>query len=323
MTQELLSNFLLSIKYNTLVETYDESATKQTIILPILNHLGWNTNSIDEVQPEYPVNGKKIDYLITSGITDVFMEVKKTSEKLEKHEEQILTYSFKKGVELSVLTNGLDWWFYLPMQRSSWKDRKFLTLDVKNQEVTISAQTLSNVLSKQSIKDKSALNYANGLLSENLRKRNVNIALPKVWQNLMNDFDSPLAKMIIDQMAEKYGVQPTMQEVRELIYKSLTQKTNADDIQNYRYFDARPSVAHVLEVCWLHYKTGMDYKRAVNTVARKRDLVSTTVMDQCTRRLGIKAEDFRIYLADKKTLIAFLNKRFTEFTNQIENYLLT
>ncbi|MCJ7434037.1 MAG: hypothetical protein MUO77_11170, partial [Anaerolineales bacterium] len=102
MTHEQLSNFLLSIKYNTLVETYDESATKQTIILPILKHLGWNTNSIHEVQPEYPVNGIKIDYFITSGITDVFMEVKKISEKLEKHEEQILTYLFKKGVELSV-----------------------------------------------------------------------------------------------------------------------------------------------------------------------------------------------------------------------------
>jgi len=321
MTQEQLSNFLLSIKYSTLVETYDESATKQTIILPILSHLGWNTNSIDEVQPEYPVNGKRIDYLISSGITDVFMEVKKTSEKLEKHEEQILTYSFKKGVELSVLTNGLDWWFYLPMQRSGWKDRKFLTVDVKSQEVTTSAQTLRNVLSKQSITDKSALNYANELLSENLRKQKVSIALPKVWQGLMNDFDSPLVKIIGEQVVEKYGVQPTMQEVRELIYKSLTQKTNVEEIQNYRYFDARPSVAHVLEVCWLHYKTGMDYRQAVNTVSHKRDLVSTTVMDQCTRRLGIKAEDFRNLLADKRTLIAFLSKRFPEFTNQLENYL--
>ncbi|MCJ7433885.1 MAG: hypothetical protein MUO77_10395, partial [Anaerolineales bacterium] len=206
-------------------------------------------------------------------------------------------------------------------QKSNWKDRRFLTLDVKNQEVTTSAQSLNNVLSKQSIMDKSAISFANDLLFENARRNNVSTALPKVWQSLMNDFDSPLAKMIIDQVAEKYGVLPTMQEVRELIYKSLTQKTTKDAIQNYRYFDAKPSIAHVLEVCWLHYNTGMDYKKAVNTVAYKRNLVSTTVLDQCTRRLGIQAEDFRAYLADKRTLIAFLNKRFPEFADQIENYI--
>ena len=315
------SDFILSIKYNTAVETYDESSTKQGIILPTLSYLGWNTSSMSEVRPEYPVNGKKVDYCMTSGITDVFMEVKKIGEKLEKHSEQLLQYSFKKGVELSILTNGLDWWFYLPLKKSSWSDRRFLVIDIKSEEVNKSVETFKNILSKENIKNKTAIEYANNLFDENMRRQTVEIALPNVWQNLMNDFDSPFIKMFIQQTEEKSGVRPTISEVREFIYNSIAQKSKQEDISRYRYFDAKPSIAHVLEVCWLFYKFNIEYKQAVTLVAHKRGLYATTVIDQCTRRLGLKVDDFRYYLKNRKKLISFLKEKFSKHSEQIENYL--
>jgi len=45
----------------------------------------------------------------------IFLEVKRAGEDLnnEKHEDQLLEYSFRQGVELAVLTNGMTWWLYL------------------------------------------------------------------------------------------------------------------------------------------------------------------------------------------------------------------
>ncbi|TDI93301.1 MAG: hypothetical protein E2O77_03220 [Caldithrix sp.] len=47
----------------------------------------------------------------------VFIEVKRATEDLERHEKQLLEYSFEYGVDIAILTNGLTWWFYLPLLR--------------------------------------------------------------------------------------------------------------------------------------------------------------------------------------------------------------
>src|SRR3989344_4368851 len=112
---EQLKVFIENLKTNPRVVTFDEAATKQAIILPVLHLLGWNTYNIDEVSPEFSVEGGKVDYSLRDNNSNkVFLEIKKTSEDLEKHEEQLLFYSFRQGVKLASLTNGMTWWFYLP-----------------------------------------------------------------------------------------------------------------------------------------------------------------------------------------------------------------
>ena len=60
------------------------------------------------------------------GVNKVFIEVKKVGAKFEAHQEQLLNYSFNYGVKLATLTNGLTWWFYLPLQEGRWEQRRFL-----------------------------------------------------------------------------------------------------------------------------------------------------------------------------------------------------
>ena len=105
---EQLKAFIENFKTNPRVANFDEAATKQAIILPLLHLLGWNTYNIDEVTPEFSVENKRVDYsLRLNNINEVFLEVKKTSEDLEKYQEQLLDYSFRQGVELAILTNAL------------------------------------------------------------------------------------------------------------------------------------------------------------------------------------------------------------------------
>ena len=109
-----------------------KASTKQAVILPILHILGWNTYKIDEVTPEYSLRGKRVDYCLRhNGSNRIFLEVKKVSEELENHEEQLLIYCFEEGIKLAVLTNGINWWFYLPLKEGNWRERrKFYAIDV-------------------------------------------------------------------------------------------------------------------------------------------------------------------------------------------------
>lgn len=108
--KERLSVFVERIKIDKKIFSYDESATKQAVILQLLSILGWNTFNIDEITPEYSVGGRNVDYsLRVGGSNKVFIEVKKVGEDLEKHQEQLLNHSFQQGVKLAVLTNGVTW----------------------------------------------------------------------------------------------------------------------------------------------------------------------------------------------------------------------
>jgi len=59
--------------------SYDETATKQALVLRILKSLGWDPFNIDEVYPGYSVGSKRVDYALKfNGRNKVFIEVKKS-----------------------------------------------------------------------------------------------------------------------------------------------------------------------------------------------------------------------------------------------------
>jgi predicted type IV restriction endonuclease len=113
------------------LEGANEEAVRQTVINPILTHLGWNTENLHEVCPEFPIEGKKVDYCLKhQGCEQILIEAKKAGDNLEQREEQLLEYSFRRGVPIAVLTNGMEWWFYLPLKQGPWKERKFFAVDI-------------------------------------------------------------------------------------------------------------------------------------------------------------------------------------------------
>jgi hypothetical protein len=76
--QEQLKVFIDRLKTDRKIDTYDEAATKQAVVLKLLSLLGWDTFNIDEVTPEYSVAGKRVDYALKiNNLDKVFIEVKK------------------------------------------------------------------------------------------------------------------------------------------------------------------------------------------------------------------------------------------------------
>ena len=149
---------------------FDEAATKQFIVLPILTALGWNYGNIDtlEVFPEFRVGSNKVDYALQyEGKPLVFIECKRWSASIEMEEpqDQIARYIFQEGVDIGVATNGRKWDFYFAYKTHvPWRNRRFCAIELDNQKEAIA--NFQKYLSKSKVIDGSAKAEAEKIVTE-------------------------------------------------------------------------------------------------------------------------------------------------------------
>lgn len=200
------------------LQKFDEAATKQAFVLKILNILGWDTFNVSEVFPEYPVGSYNIDYALRIGeLNKVFIEVKRIKEDLKKHQDQLLKYSFQKGVKLSVLTNGISWWFYLPLVEGSWEKRRFYSIDLLDYKFEDTNPLLIDILSKENIKSGSSIKTAEETLNHKREIEAINKNLPKAWNKIIKDKNEFLLESICDATEDLCGHRPDYEIVEEFL----------------------------------------------------------------------------------------------------------
>ena len=194
------------IRSDESIPALDEANVKQGVILPILDALGWNPFNTNEVRPEYPVQAGNVDYsLRLQGANRVFLEAKRPSEDLGRHQDQLLNYSFREGVPLAVLTNGLNWWFYLPLQVGSWEERRFGVIDLRNPDVSQTADRLIDFLSRENVRSGVAVAYAESLLDKLWKNKKIEEALPRAWNQLITDPHDQLLASLNQKVMELCG----------------------------------------------------------------------------------------------------------------------
>ena len=194
---------------------YDEAATKQGVILPILHHLGWNTYDVNEVHPEYDLDGKKIDYSLRIGESSrVFIEAKRIQAELESHEEQLLNYAFKEGVRLSILTNGLTWWFYLSLEEGSWEERKFYTIHIPQQDTQDVVSNFVKFLQRDNVQSGQALRNAEEVYRSRTRLNVLRKTIPQVWSRIVGEPHEFLMDLIAEETEEACGYKPDEKTIK-------------------------------------------------------------------------------------------------------------
>jgi predicted type IV restriction endonuclease len=204
-----LLQLIKNIQADKNIPTLDEASTKMGVILPILNDLRWNPFNIEEIQPEYSVGGKKVDYSLRYGHQNkAFIEVKQTETDLNKHQEQLLNYSFQEGVRLAILTNGIAWWFYLPLHEGSWEQRKFYTIDVYDQPAEEIAQRFEDFLLKQNIISGAAITNAESVYKSKQKSDIIRSSIPKAWNKLVMEQDQGLLDLIAETTERLSGYKP-------------------------------------------------------------------------------------------------------------------
>ncbi len=215
---------------------FDEQATKQTIILRLLSILGWDIFNRNEIFPEYFIDEgklKRVDYALRiKNANKVFIEVKRIKEDdldKQKHQEQLLEYSFNAGVPLSILTNGLTWWFYLPLKEGDWKKRKFFTIDLKSQNSDEISDKIICFLSKENVENGNSIRSAEDSLQGQKKQIAIDESLPVIWKNLLSNPSPDFIQLLADETEKNCGFRPS----DDYVLKFLNNKEEIKEEDDY------------------------------------------------------------------------------------------
>ncbi|MCK4816975.1 restriction endonuclease subunit R [bacterium] len=220
--KEQLITFIADIRSNNLINNFDEATTKQVIILRLLSILSWNIFDSSEVTPEYSVSGKRVDYsLRINNANKVFLEVKKVTEDIENHQEQLLNYSFQEGVKLAVLTNGITWWFYLPLNEGNWEQRKFYAIDIIQQERSDIANKFIDFLGKENVKNEEAVKKAEQIYKGRVKDIEIKRNLPRAWNKLISEPDDLLVELINETLEKICGYRADDKQIESFLHSNV------------------------------------------------------------------------------------------------------
>lgn len=111
-----------------------EEATKQALIYPLLESLGYNIWLPTEVCPEYEADfaikksgqKEKVDIaILKNDVPNIYVEIKSVDTSLDGHQGQLARYfNATPTVTLGILTNGIEWRFFTDTIQSNVMDNQ-------------------------------------------------------------------------------------------------------------------------------------------------------------------------------------------------------
>lgn len=117
-----------------------EEATKNSLVMPFLQLLGYNVFDPTEVVPEFTSDfgnrrGEKVDYaLMQNGQPIILIEAKKYGAPLQvEQESQLFRYFTASSARFGILTDGIIYRFFSDLEEPRYMDRTpFLEFDMLN-----------------------------------------------------------------------------------------------------------------------------------------------------------------------------------------------
>lgn len=117
-----------------------EEATKNALVMPFINCLGYNVFDPTEVVPEFTADvgikkGEKVDYAVMQdGNIIMLYECKSANSKLaDTHSSQLYRYFSVTDARIGILTNGVEYHFYSDLDQPNRMDPKpFLVLNMQS-----------------------------------------------------------------------------------------------------------------------------------------------------------------------------------------------
>jgi predicted type IV restriction endonuclease len=214
-----LSNRIERIRVNI----HTEEATKTSLIMPLIQILGYDIFNPEELVPEYIADvgikkGEKIDYAIMQNNEPVILiEAKSVDEVLTKHDSQLFRYFGTTKAKFAILTNGIEYKFFTDLEEQNKMDQKpfFVIdmLDLKDADIFEIAKFRKN-----------DFNIANVLTTASELKYT-----GEIKQYLQQQWDEPseeFIKVVINDVYQGMKTKKVIDNFRDLVKRSLQQYVN-------------------------------------------------------------------------------------------------
>ena len=181
-----IETFIKDLKSNKKLDTFDEASTKQAVVLRLFSFLGWDIFNVEDVYPDYSVNSYSVTYALrVKNASKIFIEVKRVQEKLDNFQKPLLNFASRENVGISILTNGVLWWFYLPKSTGNSQEKWFYSVDLLKQKEDSFVPQLIDLLSKNKVVKGQALKAANAL-NQNKNQKIASNVIPEAWNKIIS-----------------------------------------------------------------------------------------------------------------------------------------
>ena len=219
--QQKIEAFANELRSNKNIFKFDEGATKQGLVLRLLSLLGWDIFDVDEVCPEYSINSNSVAYALkVKNSYNVFIEVKRVQKKLDNYQKGLIDFASQEGVNLSILTNGLIWWFYLISAQGDWQKKWFLSIDFIKQKPEHIATQLIDILTIEKISKGQALKTAKVLHEEKNQKIAADF-IPQAWNQIIAQPNKIFVELLSDTTEKVCGHRIESSRIEKYLKKHL------------------------------------------------------------------------------------------------------
>lgn len=213
---------------NTINLIQTEEATKNAMVMPFINILGYNPFDPLEVTPELisdvgTKKGEKVDYaILKDGKPILIFECKKAGGDLNiKHAGQLFRYFHVTESRFGVLTNGLIYRFFTDLEQPNKMDEKpffeFNILDFKEKDVEELKKFAKAVFDVENI-----LNTANDLKYVRAVQQKIN--------EFMTEPSDEFVKLVAADLIGAKRFTPTLKEQFSVITKRAFEQLLGDKI---------------------------------------------------------------------------------------------
>ena len=187
----------------------NEASVSQGIVLRLLHSLGWPTYNTDLVCPEYSLSGRRVDFALCSRPSKpiAFIEVKQIGQS-DGAERQLFEYAYHDGVPMAILTDGREWNFFLPGEQGAYDERRVYKLDIVDRDVKECVDRLGRYLLHSAVISGAAIEAARDDYRNVSKERQMLLALPKAWHQIIAEEDELLLEIVADRVESLCGFKP-------------------------------------------------------------------------------------------------------------------
>ncbi|MBD7966273.1 type I restriction endonuclease [Fictibacillus norfolkensis] len=197
----------------------NEESTKQALIIPFIQKLGFDVFNPLEVEPEYVSDfgikkGEKVDYAIKKDRKPIiFVEAKSVNEKLHKHSSQIYRYfNATPEVRFSILTNGTEYKLFTDLKRDNiMDDDPFYEFNIE------SLTNLDIEVIEHFTKDEFDIDENIKFSQELVYTNNIHSTLKELFKNPSDDF----VRFLIKDLNNQRVTSIVLEKFRPIIKKAI------------------------------------------------------------------------------------------------------
>lgn len=225
-----------------------EEATKNALIMPFIQALGYDVFNPLEVIPEFTSDhgvkkGEKVDYAVKKDDQFIMLfECKKFGSKLSpNHASQLFRYFSVSEARFGVLTNGVEYLFFTDLEKPNQMDNKpFFSFDLqkfeKNEIEELKKFTKTTFDLDQILNTASDLKYTNEI------KRLLSAELEQPSDDFVRLFASKtyagrLTQPIVEQFSsivKKAGKKLISEKINDRLESAMTHGDGSSDMSNDR-----------------------------------------------------------------------------------------